>query len=166
MSIPHTVLAIPFILASASPAAADWQFTTWGMTIDAAHNAIHDAGLTADKPELTKEGVVILIRNYTISDIRFGIALMFAEQKKILERIVMCVTDNSFGMAGRVQVKTALLRDLGKPESDESGPGFNISVWKDQARNNTVISTLRTGEKTAPGDSCVAYFPLNSANSF
>jgi hypothetical protein len=166
MSVPRSVFAIPFLLATASPAVADWQFTTWGMTIDAVQSSINSAGITADKPDTMKQDTVILIRNYYISDIRFGVALFFPEKSKILGKIVMCVTDDVFGMAGRVQVKTALLRTLGKPESDESGPGFNISVWKDQARNNTVISTLRTGEGAVPSDSCVAYFPLASASTF
>lgn len=166
MKCAPLVTAVALLALFPGSALADWQFTRWGMSVDEVREAAREAGRITDDPASRGDDTIIMIRPYLIAEINFGVAFIFDKKTQRLRSIGMCVSDEIFGWAGRVQVKTALLQSLGKPESDEVGPGFNVSVWKDQARNNTVISTLRTGERTTPGDSCISYFPLTPSSAF
>jgi hypothetical protein len=139
------------ILAAATPAAADWRFTKWGMTPEEVQAAAPDQVVPSGKKN---KNIPLIIKGpYEIGGIKFDDVWFIFKAGK-LDKVVMHA--NFFKQD---ELAKALATAFGPPvDSDRSRIGGSVSVstrnYRDVAKGNAV-------ELYCLGDCAVFYTPLD-----
>lgn len=121
-------LILALVLASASPAAADWQFTKWGMTpaqvAAAGGSRIVPIVETAPRWQLTMPGP------YKVAGLTFD-DVTFAFDDGRLSEIELSAPSDSLG-----KVQQALASALGPPAYSRFGG--EVQIYRDPAKGNSI----------------------------
>lgn len=138
----------------ASPAAANWQYTRWGMTPDEVIAASGGAA-TAGSGERSVQGDQIkgAVGSYISGTYRFGLTFWFGESG--LSTVSLGLDDD----AQCLLVHRDLLARYGEPV-EQSGRAVGRTMWADREGGNRVTMIL-----TGLGFCELQYAPLASSNA-
>jgi hypothetical protein len=138
MKIPAAAIALAGLLAT-FPAAADWQYTKWGMSIDQAARASGNALRLPNSQEQSKRVVnglpPGLLGNYDNGSFRFTVDLYFGGAGKSLSSVVLDLQDYT-----QWPSLLATLRGLyGEPLEQWRDPrGGGTMRWRDEKGKNEI----------------------------
>jgi hypothetical protein len=132
------LMLVAAALAFATPAAADWQYTKWGTTIDQVQKASKGKLIACDAScaaQSTDRSRVHLRGEYRAGEFVFNTWMGFDSQGRLNQvHLTAVYPDQVFPIVGSMRSK------YGEPESGRRGSILNTSTWRD--RNDQVTLTL------------------------
>jgi hypothetical protein len=143
----RSMLVATTALAFATPAAADWQYTKWGATIDQVQKASKGALQRCDNAPVCSErslpnSAVQLYGGYTTGQFNFSAYPMFNRHTSRLDAVALELSDPT--MAGALGA--ALRSKYGEPVNASRGSTMSTSTWRDR---NDEITLMTIGERNA-----------------
>lgn len=127
------VAGIALILATPNPAAADWQYTKWGMTPDeviAASNGAASESTPSPDSE-PSEIVTLASADYVASGYEFWVSFGFSADRRLSE-VSLSLRDSD----KCVYLADALDRRYGRPVSREGGL-LTVITWHEPDSGNS-----------------------------
>ncbi len=130
-----SAIAISALAYSLSPAAANWQYTQWGMSPDEVTTASNSAARSNPDRMLDAEGLQAeLIAPYQGAAIPFTAVFLFDPENKL-----EVVTLNPVGGIACPVIVQALGANHGKPEGDADMVLAKTLRWDDVDNNNLIV---------------------------
>ncbi|HYH17616.1 MAG TPA: hypothetical protein VD995_03260 [Azospirillum sp.] len=174
MKAGHLALSAFFLLGSAGPCAADWQFTRWGMTVEEAVRAAGAAGVNVDAGGTVPSGdgklTKLPIPYYKVGSIFFDISLVFESPDNRLVMVLMTVSQRGdFDRQKLDALRMDLLQAFGSPFAVNQQDGFDLAMWRDVTRNNRIFAKIRVDPPGRTGglrDTSIMYTPLVPVSAF
>lgn len=120
--------AVTCMLAAASPAVADWQYTRWGMTPQQVVAASRGAAKPNTDNEAHRDNYKTLLKApFAAGEHRFTASFIFNNQNRLIRVSLLMEGGNceSLGFTLRSQYGQSTTRGLG-------------STWRDEVRKNNV----------------------------
>lgn len=125
----RAILATTFLISLVPPAAADWQYTKWGMTADqvvaASKGQMKRCSAVCDK-QTTANSTALLYGAYQSGDLPFTAFAFFDNQTKKLVHVTLRLDDPAKGneMIGALRAK------YGEPASESRTQVLYLMVWR------------------------------------
>jgi hypothetical protein len=115
-SVVKVCLCLTALVVTASPAAANWQYTTWGMTPDQVSSAAHGNVLHVDpSARNSTDGDQILLETpYAAGTFNFKAGFAF-DSRTHLDRVHLVLLSGD-----AVELHAALLKKYGDPQNKDS----------------------------------------------
>jgi len=149
------IAAVIVLLAATWPAAADWQYAKWGMTVDqlaaASKGQMKRCGAACDK-QTTSTETALLYSPYQSGEFPFTAFAFFDNQSKKLAYMNLRLDDSSKGYA----LIAALKAKYGEPASGSKTTLSIHHVWRG---GNDEISIFMIGSGMPESYTTLTYRP-------
>jgi hypothetical protein len=129
------------LLSATAPAAADWQYTKWGMSVDQVQKASKGilqrcSGASVCTERSVTNSAAQLYGGYTTGQFNFSAYPMFNRQTSRLDAVTLELSDPT--MAGALGA--ALRAKYGEPVNASRGSIMSTSTWRDRTDEITLMA--------------------------
>jgi hypothetical protein len=162
-----TSLTVAFIIGHI-PAAADWQYTKWGMTPEEVIK-VSGGAATAPAPGAKPAGALnnpntelLLKAPYDAGRYKFTAAFFFTKDDHRLAAVQLLLTEKEHLSALSVELAQSLTQKYGKPLNDENTALFHRIDWKTETES---IEYMCLGGHDRPIGVMLSYAPVKTSEN-
>ena len=130
---PGVAILLSLLLASAAVSRADWEYTTWGMTVDEVRQASQGRASDDDpiKHDMRAGSRSLLQAPYDTYGWHFTARFLFSKRTQRLDEVSL----EAQGWCKGVRLASALQQTYGPPVSTTTYGTIKVTSWEDTQHN-------------------------------